>query len=227
MCFSVSASFTSSAVLATIGTVGMAKTRSAPQRFLAAMPLLFAIQQLCEGFVWLSVINPAYAHWQHSAMYSFLFFAQVVWPFFVPFAVLLLEKDPVRKKILVWFAVSGCLAAAFFIYCLCSYDAHIDVNPYHIKYELDFPFVKRWFYGIIYFIPAMLPTFISSIRRMRVLGALLLASYLISRFCYRDYIVSVWCFFGALSSIVVVFIIMQVVAREREKGSMRFRKLEF
>jgi lipid-A-disaccharide synthase-like uncharacterized protein len=212
MCFSASASFISSAVLITIGSVTMAKTKAAPQRLLAAMPLLFAFQQLAEGLVWMSVIDPAYAHLQRTAMYAFLLFAQVVWPLFVPFAVLLVEKDPVRKKKLSWFALSGCLAAIFFIYCLSSFDAHIGVNPYHIKYELDFPFVNRWFYGIIYFIPAMLPTFISSFRRMRILGSLLLVSYLISRFAYRDYIVSVWCFFGALSSISVLYIIKEITA---------------
>jgi len=222
MCFSASASFGSAAILTTIGTVTMAKTRTAPQRFLAAMPLIFAFQQLCEGFVWLSVINPGYLLWRNTAMYSFLIIAQVVWPLFVPLGVLFLEKDPKRKKILNWFAVSGCLAAMYFIYCLCFYDAHIGVNPYHIRYDVDFPLSKRWFYGIIYFIPAMVPTFVSSIKRMRVLGALLLVSYLISRFCYKDYIVSVWCFFGALSSIAVLYIIMQVAISSKPEKQDSF-----
>lgn len=178
------------------------------------MPLLFAFQQLCEGIVWLSVNDPFYAQFRYAAMYSFLIMAQVGWPLFIPLCVLLVEKDPRRKKLLLWFAGSGCLAAIYFTWCLLRFDAHVGVNPWHIQYELDFPLSKRWFYGIIYFIPAMLPTFISSIKRMRILGALLLCSYLISRFCYKDYIVSVWCFFGALSSITALFIIMQLAAKE-------------
>jgi hypothetical protein len=218
MCFSATASFASCAVLATIGTATMAKARTIPQRALAAMPLLFAYQQFSEGFVWLSVQHVEYAHLRSVAMYSFLIFAQVVWPLFVPFAVLALEKDKKRKKILSWFALSGCLAAAYFTWCICFYSADVEVSRYHIKYVLDFPLSKRWFYGIIYFIPAMLPTFVSSIRRMRLLGFLLLASYLVSRFCYRDYIVSVWCFFGALSSITVFYIIKEVLATEKAKS---------
>jgi hypothetical protein len=77
--------------------------------------------------------------------------------------------------------------------------------------------VHRWFYGLIYFIPAFFPMFVSSISRMRVLGFLLFISYLISRFVYTDYIVSVWCFFGALSSIAVLYIIMQVVAGDKKR----------
>jgi len=196
----------------------MVRSRTAPQRFLACMPLLFAVQQLCEGFVWLSVINKSFSHWQTVSMYAFLLFAQVIWPLFVPFAVLFLEQDAARKKILRWFAFSGCITACYFTYCLLAFDAHIGVSPYHIQYNLDFPFAKRWFYGIIYFIPALVPTFFSGIRRMWLLGALLLASYLVSRFAYRDYIVSVWCFFGALSSTTVLFIILRLQAGNPSKG---------
>jgi uncharacterized protein DUF6629 len=225
MCFSVTASFASCAILTAIGTATMAKARTNPQRLLATMPLLFAFQQFSEGFVWLSVQHAAYAHLRNIAMYSFLIFAQVVWPLFVPVAVLALEKDRKRKKLLNWFAVSGFLAALYFIWCLCFYTADVEVSSYHIKYVLDFPLSKRWFYGIIYFIPAMFPTFVSTIKRMHLLGFLLLGSYLISRFCYKDYIVSVWCFFGALSSITVLYIIMEVVETEKNKNKNAFRGL--
>lgn len=210
MCFTASASFASSAVLVTIGAVCMARARSAPQRFLACMPLLFAAQQFSEGFVWLSVNYSGFAQYHQFAMYAFLFMAQIGWPLFIPFSVLLVEPDAVRRRILGYFAVAGVLAGIYFTWCLVNFDAHVGVHPYHIQYELDFPLSKRWFYGLIYFIPAMLPTFISSLRRMRLLGILLLTSYLISRFFYRDYIVSVWCFFGALSSVTTLFIILDL-----------------
>src|SRR6185437_10202720 len=113
--------------------------------------------------------------------YLFLVFAQVVWPFFVPIAVWLLEKEKKRRKILSWFVVSGFLSATFFIYCLLYCKADVEVNPYHLKYVLDFPFVHRWFYGLLYFIPAFFPMFVSGISRMRLLGLLLFASYLVSR----------------------------------------------
>jgi hypothetical protein len=218
MCFSATASFASCAVLVTIGAVAMAKTKTPQQRLLAAMPLLFAFQQFSEGFVWLSVQHAEYAQWKNMAMYSFLIFAQAFWPLFVPLAVILIEKDERRKNIMKWFALSGLVAGGFFIWCLLNYSAEVEVNPYHIKYVLDFPLSHRWFYAIIYFIPAMLPTFISSLKKMRVLGALLLISYLISRFFYRDYIVSVWCFFGALSSITVLFVILEAVAADKDRA---------
>lgn len=214
MCFSATASFASSAVLVTIGTITMRRARTAPQKFMALMPLLFAFQQFAEGVVWLSVINSAFAGWRNIAMYSFLIFAQLVWPLYVPFAVLWLEKDEKKKKVLKWFAASGIVATTFFLYCVTCFKADIVVTNYHIQYQLDFPFYKMWFYGIIYFIPAFIPTFFSGFKKMRLLGGLLLASYLVSRFWYMDYIVSVWCFFGALSSITVLYIIKEATATE-------------
>ncbi len=180
------------------------------------MPLLFAVQQMCEGFIWLSLNDPVYLALLTPSMYAFLIMAQVGWPLFIPLCVLLVEKDSGRKKLLGYFLVSGILTGIYFTWCLIRFDAHIAISPFHIQYALDFPLSKRWFYGIIYFIPAMIPTFISSIRRMNILGALLLCSYLISRFCYNDYIVSVWCFFGALSSMMALFIILQLVKKEKE-----------
>ena len=202
----------------------MVKTKTAPQRLLAAMPLIFAFQQFSEGFVWLSAQHAQFAHFKNIAMYSFLIDAQLVWPLFVSFAVWNIEPDPVRKKKLMWFAVSGIIAAVFFIYCLCFRTADVVVSSYHIQYVLDFPFVHRWFYGIIYFIPAMIPAFFSTVKRMSWLGTLLLISYLVSRFFYRDYIVSVWCFFGALSSIAVLMIIMKMVSPAQARAMVMSNK---
>src|SRR5690242_9093334 len=57
MCFSVGASFTASGILAVIG--GFALVR-APKyyRALAAIPLLFALQQFAEGVVWMTLTHP-------------------------------------------------------------------------------------------------------------------------------------------------------------------------
>ena len=61
MCFSATASFTAGAVLLGVGTLtlrsALASRHSHRRRDLpfAAIPLLFAIQQLIEGVVWLTV----------------------------------------------------------------------------------------------------------------------------------------------------------------------------
>src|SRR4051812_45712956 len=100
MCFSAGASFGVSAVLLAGGVVSLKKATTHSQAPFAAIPLLFSVQQLTEGFLWLTMTNPGLEGWQKILTYIFLLFAQVVWPFWVPFSIWLLEKDRKRKKIL-------------------------------------------------------------------------------------------------------------------------------
>lgn len=88
MCFSANASFTAGTVLTVIGAISVRKVRVPSQIFFASIPIIFAIQQFSEGFLWLSLTKPAFAELKVSMTFIFLFFAQIVWPFWVPFAVM-------------------------------------------------------------------------------------------------------------------------------------------
>src|SRR6188768_3673276 len=65
-------------------------------RIIASIPLIFAVQQFTEGFLWLSLTSPRFAGLQSVATIVFLFFAQVVWPVWVPYAILKLEPKENR-----------------------------------------------------------------------------------------------------------------------------------
>jgi hypothetical protein len=57
MCFSATASFTAGAVLLGVGALTLRSALTSRQRHVlpfAAIPLLFAIQQLIEGVIWLT-----------------------------------------------------------------------------------------------------------------------------------------------------------------------------
>ena len=111
MCFSASASFAASAVLGTIGVIAVAKAKTNPQRVFAVIPLIFSLQQLSEGFLWLSLKDPALAAGQPFFTYGFLVFAMAVWPFWIPFSIWLLEKDVKKKKIMNGFVIIGAVVA--------------------------------------------------------------------------------------------------------------------
>ena len=98
MCFSSTASFAAAAVLAAAGAVSLRKVQEPKQLIFASIPLLFSIQQLSEGFLWLALTNPVYAGMEKSSTLIFLVFAQILWPFHVPLAVFLLEKTGWRKR---------------------------------------------------------------------------------------------------------------------------------
>ena len=79
MCFSATASFSAGAVLLGVGTLTLKSARRPPELPFAAIPLLFAIQQLTEGVIWLTfsyqapLLNTVMTH-----VYSF--FSHVLWP---------------------------------------------------------------------------------------------------------------------------------------------------
>ena len=55
MCFSATANFVGSGVLGAIGFVTVTKVKHRREVLFASLPVLFAIHQFIEGFVWLGL----------------------------------------------------------------------------------------------------------------------------------------------------------------------------
>jgi hypothetical protein len=210
MCFSAGASFGAGVVLSVIGVASIKKAQSSSQIIFASIPLIFAIQQITEGFVWLSLSNPAYASLQQVATYNFLFFAQVVWPVWVPFAILKLEPKERRRKSEMFLVGIGSLVSLYLAFCLLTFHVEAKIIGYHIAYQQDYPSAISNYCGGLYVIATIVPPFFSRIRRMWMLGTTILISYVITTIFYTDYIVSVWCFFASIISIAVFAILHEI-----------------
>ena len=106
MCFSATASFSAGALLIGIGALTLKSAKHRRELPFAAIPLLFAIQQLSEGVIWLTfryeapLLNAVMTH-----LYSF--FSHVLWPIYVPVAVLLIEPPGRRRQVLLTFVAAG------------------------------------------------------------------------------------------------------------------------
>lgn len=209
MCFSAPASFSASAVLITVGIIAQRKSSSPNQRVFAAIPLLFGIQQFAEGILWLSFSYDSFKLFETSAMYVFLFFAQVVWPAFVPLSMRAVETDPTRKKILNGLVVFGSLVSAILLVYLIIYPSHANAECYHVFYNVKYPIPPKYG-GIFYFIPTAIPLFVSSARKMRLLGIVLFIVYVICKIFYLRYMISVWCFFASITSAIVLLGVIQM-----------------
>ena len=110
MCFSAEASFGMSAVLLPAGAycVQSAPVKNRTLLCLAVIPVIFGIQQLAEGLVWLGLAHED-AELTHRASVVFLAFAFAIWPFWIPLCGFLLEPRGIRKWLLGSFAVIGLL----------------------------------------------------------------------------------------------------------------------
>jgi len=209
MCFSATASFGASTALSGIGVAAVTKATDGPQKLLASIPFVFAAQQFVEGMLWLSLSQPAVTPWVNIATYVFLFFAQVVWPVLVPLTVLMIEKETINRRVLTVTFVIGLIISAFLFCCLIFYRVNAQIDCQHILYDTQYPKIVQYA-GIFYFIPTVFPPIISSIKRLRLLGVLILAAYIVSEIFYRTYLISVWCFFAAIVSSVALSVIMKL-----------------
>src|SRR5690348_2717466 len=150
MCFSATASFTAGAALVTIGTIAQLKTTTPQQRLVAAIPFLFGVQQLCEGILWLTFANDNLKFLEIPAMYGFLFFAQVVWPAYVPFSMWAIETHPGRKKWLRNLSIFGSLISLILLVYLFIFPSHANAECYHVFYLVKYPIPPKYG-GIFYF----------------------------------------------------------------------------
>lgn len=215
MCFSATASFSAGIVLTVIGVAAIKKTKQRSQILFASVPLVFALQQISEGFLWITLPNPAYDQAQRILTLVFLFFAQIVWPFLVPLAILLLEKRSERRMIQKALVGSGILLAVYFAYCLLTFHVEARIIGHHISYVQDYPLSLKSTCIVLYAIATILPPIFSHIKRMWMLGLTILVSYIISEIFYQNYILSVWCFFASIISVSVYAIMREVESKDK------------
>lgn len=206
MCFSATASFSAGAALAVIGTTSLVQVRNPTQIAFASIPLLFSAQQIIEGILWISIPDAAAAARQHDATYLFLLFAQVVWPLLVPLSILLLEKERKHKNILRILTGVGLVVSASLLYCLANYHVEAKISGHHIQYIQDYPTALRYPGIVLYMLATIAPLFVSKVKGMWALGAIITASYIATEIFYSHYVLSVWCFLASLISIVVLLI---------------------
>lgn len=174
---------------------------------IATIPLLFAVQQFCEGFVWLSLTHEIDITYLPFFSYSFLFFVFIVWPVCIPMSLYYAEQNALRKKYIRVCFVIGCLVALLLLGTLFIYRLKTTILEHHIFYHLDISYVFSVFGSILYLIATVIPFFISSIRLSNYFGSVLALSYLVSFYFYYMQLVSVWCFFVAILSVLVFFIV--------------------
>jgi hypothetical protein len=207
MCFSAEASFAGGVIITAIGVVTMRKVHSPSQILFASIPLFFGFQQITEGLLWLLLPLSGYTLLRHISTYIFLIMAQVIWPVMIPLSVLFMEKSEKKKKYLVLLLFTGAILSVYYAFCLITLNVYPQIQGYHIFYDNDFPKSMMIVSFLFYLIATITPLFVSSIKKTHILGILMASSCLITVIFFTQFLLSVWCFFAALISGVVYWII--------------------
>ncbi len=212
MCFSATASFSAGAVLLGLGTLTLKSAHRPRELPFAAIPLLFALQQLSEGVIWLTfryeapLLNTVMTH-----VYSF--FSHALWPAYVPVAVLLIEPAGGRRRALLPFAAAGVAVGAFLLYILIIFPVVSRPTGQHVEYVSPHFFAATVM--TLYLLSTTVSPVISTHRTVRLFGVLAFLSFAAVYYFYANWFISVWCFFAALLSAVVYF---HFVPRRPERG---------
>jgi hypothetical protein len=200
MCFSATASFTAGALLLGLGTMTLKSTRERREVPFAAIPLLFAIQQLSEGVIWLTFTRDAPL--VNTVMtYFYTFFSHVLWPVYVPFAVLMIEPPGPRRTGLNAFLAAGLAVGAYLLYILVAFPVVSRPTGEHVEYLSPHFFAALSM--TMYLLATTVSLLLSSHRAVKVFGVLALFSFGAAWYFYAIWFISVWCFFAALMSLVI------------------------
>ncbi|MGD9142426.1 MAG: hypothetical protein PVG61_01120 [Dehalococcoidia bacterium] len=207
MCFSAEASFAGSAIISAIGVTTLTRTKKRAEYLFAAIPLLFGIQQCAEGILWVTIKSGGHEKLENIATYIFLVTALVIWPTMIPLSVWFMEKVKRRKKVLAYLTALGGMLSLSYVFCLIVYDVTPQLQNFHIRYVDEFPgtYVKIAF--VCYLVTTIAPIFISSVKRMWLFGILIAVSCLVTGIFFAQYLTSVWCFFAAVISILIYWIL--------------------
>ena len=200
MCFSATASFSAGAVLLGIGTFTLKAARRPCEWPFAAIPVLFAIQQLIEGVVWLTfsadapLLNKVMTH-------AYSFFSHVLWPVYLPVAVLMIEPPGRRQRTLTALVLAGSVVGIYLLYVLVAFPVVSRPTGQHVEYDSPHFFAAAVM--TLYLVSTTVSPLLSTLRGVKVFGALALLSFGAAYYFYATWFISVWCFFAALLSTVI------------------------
>ena len=213
MCFSAQASFISAFALLIVFLATWRSAHTKSLKLLSLTILFFAIQQAGEGIVWITLMrNDSLSLVHLLAMYSFMFFAGIFWPIWIPAVLYNAEDGPQQKKKIVPSLIAGSIFAGAFIIAAIKYGLSVSITNNHLQYLIGFPdepYMKiGYVVGIaVYAIAVIIPLFVCSIIKTWWYGALVALGFIISALFFYATFGSVWCYFAAVSSALIYFII--------------------
>jgi hypothetical protein len=228
MCFSATASFGAAAVLTPVGlaAVQIARRRD-PSRWLplAFTPLLFAPQQAVEGLVWLGFGQgqPADLAELRSASLAYLWFAFALWPVWIPWSALRIcgvGGAPWRRRVIRILWGLGLVLALLLWLPLLGDPARITPVLRHgsIDYQVILPgsaLVSHGLVTLVYGTIICLPLLLTTSRRVWLLAAALALAFAVAQLGFLYAFSSVWCYFSAVLSALVVWILLRAESPAR------------
>jgi hypothetical protein len=208
MCFSAEASFTLAGTLTVAGGYCVRRALCTERRLLplAIVPLVFGVQQFCEGWVWTGIGRGDPVLTKVAALF-YLCFALFFWPFWIPCSMLLVERGSWSR----WFlraatAIGLVVGLGLMVPVIVAPNwLAIAVSRHSIHYNLGespvFDLMPGIVWQALYLIVVSAPLFVSSMQKIVHCGVAVIVSAAATHVFFDHAFASVWCFLAAALSL--------------------------
>jgi hypothetical protein len=175
------------------------------------VPLMFGVQQFCEGLVWVGV-GRRDAGLTQSAALAFLFFALAFWLFWIPFSAIFLERRRKIQLVLGFCTLVGFIAGAVQLIPVVADPDSIRVTVVHhsIRYDFADPpsmrVVPHTVWHVFYLAIIAMPLVLLKNKTLILYSTGLVVSAVISHLFFWHAFPSMWCFCAAALSIYLAFL---------------------
>ena len=208
MCFSAQASFTVAAALGITSCISLAYSNK-EHRMIALVPMLFGLQQIAEGLVWLGIHNQVNHAIMIMGTYIFTFFAVFFWPLWFSYAFGAIETNHHKKTLFKNIQKSAWLYCFLAALSLLFYPPYPSIIDGHLCYFAQLA-LGLLLLTVIYHIILLSSFFISSFWVIRSAGILILLLSVLSITKFYSSFASIWCFFSAVASLLTLFALQQL-----------------
>jgi hypothetical protein len=230
MLFMAILNFTLSGAIFVVGILTLRKVSQPKEVVFALLPLLFALHQFTQGFVWLGtagLINPRALQMAENL---FVFYAQGILQFLVPLAIWLLEPGGWRKTVIAAMMYLGAFLTAYSLWGLATVPTEVTVVNGVLYYQN--PITDQHWLGIGYVLTTCGSLILSRSIAIELFGwlnfAALVAIYFVNPYGFT----SVWCLYAAVVSVLLYFYFVErriaflQAIREKQNGLSQHLKSE-
>ncbi|MEJ2863577.1 DUF6629 family protein [Actinomycetospora flava] len=217
MCFSATANFVGSPVVGAIGVATLTQVREPREVVFASLPLLFAIHQFAEGFVWLGLQGQVTPGVGAAAAYFYLLYAQGVLPALMPLGVLLIEPSRRRRLRIAPFLLLGIAAGVYLFWIDIAEPVTCRIVGHSIAYENDGSLVGL--FAVAYVVAVVGAALFSGYRWIVAFGIANLTGLTATQILLASSFTSIWCAYAAVVSVMILLFFLRRRRHERREGT--------
>jgi hypothetical protein len=202
MCFSPEADFTAGVVVAGIGVETLRRVRGPRELIVGALPLLFGLHQIVEGFVWLGLRGQVSSGLGSAATEAYIVYAHAVLPAIVPAGFILLEPDRRRARALWPLAGLGLILGVYLLWQVTAYPVGAYEAARCVIYTTHTP--NDVPVTLLYVLVTCAPALMSSRHYLRWFGLVSLVGLIGTALVRADGLTSLWCLYAAAVSVLIL-----------------------